>query len=274
VTSRANLKKKALWHAKDLLQLGLPYQAKHLHRRDEREFRVRIKGVGDVVLRPGTGDAAIVSQVFSWRQYDTSGFPQHARLTQAYDDILARRHTPLILDLGANNGMSARWFTREYPQARIVAVEPDGGNARMCRLNTDGYPVDVITAAIGGTPGHVTLLTASMGTVSYITTRTGEGKTPVVTVSQILADRPDHELFIVKVDIEGFEDDLFATGTEWVEQAHAIMIELHDFKFPDRDTSRHLQETMARLHFQMLLSGENVIYVRHDTVHSARTQNC
>jgi FkbM family methyltransferase len=262
------LKKKALWHAKDLLQLGLPYQAKHLHRRDKREFRVRVKNVGDVMLRPGTGDAAIVSQVFSWLQYDTSGFPQHERLEQAYRGILARGHTPLILDLGANNGVSARWFTHQYPQASIVAVEPDPENARMCRLNTDGYPVEVITAAIGGTPGHVSLTTASMGTVSYVTDRTADGQTPVVTVPQILSDRTDHELFIVKVDIEGFEDDLFASGTDWVAQAHAIMIEPHDFKFPDRDTSRHLQETMGRMPFQMLVSGENLIYVRHATVQS------
>lgn len=271
MTSLATLKLKALWQTKDLLRLGLPYQARHFHRRDDSEFRVRVKGVGEMVLRPRTADPAVVSQVFSWLQYDLSQFPHHARITQAYREILNRGHRPLILDLGANNGASARWFTREYPEAHIVAVEPDPDNARICRLNTQGYPVEVITAAVGGTPGKVALDTANMGSVSYVTTRSEDGGVPIVTVGQILADRkPDHELFIVKIDIEGFEEDLFAAGTEWVEEAHVVLIEPHDWKFPDRDTSRPLQQTMGQLPFHVLLSGENLIYVRHTTEEKAQ----
>jgi FkbM family methyltransferase len=259
------LKTKALWYAKDLQRLGLPYQARHLHRRDKSEFLVRVKDVGNIALRPRSADPAVVSQVFSWLQYDTSRFPQHARLLQAYHGILARGHRPLILDLGANNGASARWFAREYPEASIVAVEPDPDNARMCRLNTKGHAVEVITGAIGGAPGHVSLDTADMASVSYTATRSVDGGVPVVTVAEILEQRgTDHELLIVKIDIEGFEEDLFASGTEWVEKAYAIMIEPHDWKYPDRHTSRHLQETMGRLSFQMMLSGENLIYVRHE----------
>lgn len=264
MTSKAALKRKALWHAQDLLRLGLLYQARHLHRFDKHEFRVRVKDVGELKLRPRSGDAAIVSQVFSWLQYDTSVFPQHARIVKGYNAILERGRSPLILDLGANNGVSARWFTREYPQASIVAIEPDPDNARICRLNTAGYPVEVVTGAVGGTPGQVSLDTSSKVTVSYTTRRSNDGGVSVVTVNQVLDRRPNHELFIVKVDIEGFEEDLFSAGTEWVQDAHVIIIEPHDFKFPDRDTSRHLQETMGRLPFQLLLSGENLIYVRHD----------
>lgn len=264
-TSKAMLTTRALWHAKDLLRLGLPYQARHFHRRDDREFAVSVKGVGVMMLRPRSADPAVVSQVFSWRQYDTTAFPQHARIMQAYRDILARGRRPLILDLGANNGASARYFAREYPAASIVAVEPDVDNARMCRLNTEGHPVEVVAAAIGGSPGHVSLATADMASVSYTATRSADGGVPVVTVNQLLAERSaDHELFIVKIDIEGFEEDLFASGTEWVEQATMLVIEPHDWKFPDRHTSRHLQEVMGRLPFQLMLSGENLVYVRHE----------
>lgn len=263
MTSKAKLKTRAVWHVKDLLSLGLPYQARHLHRLDKHEFTVRIKGIGDFMLRPRSTDAAVVSQVFSWLQYDTKQFPHHARMLDTYRRIIARGHRPLILDLGANNGASARWFTHEYPQASIVAVEPDPDNARICRLNTEGYPVEVVAAAIGGSPGQVSLDSAAAN-VSFTTTRSTEGGVPVVTVGQILENRRhDHELFIVKIDIEGFEEDLFSSDTDWAEQAFVIMIEPHDWKFPDRDTSRHLQETMGRLPFHLLLSGENLVYVRH-----------
>lgn len=255
------LRTKAIWHVKDLLTLGLPYQARHLHRRAKSEFQVRIKDVGALTLRPRSADAAVVSQVFSWQQYDLSRFPQQAQIDHAYRDIIRRGRRPLILDLGANNGASARWFAREYAEADIVAVEPDPDNARICRLNNEGYPVHVVNAAIGSTPGNVSL-DAAAATISYTTTRCPEGGVPVVTVNQILAVRPGHELFLVKIDIEGFEEDLFASHTDWVEHASAIMVELHDWKFPDRDTSHNLQQTMARLPFQLLLSGENLVYVR------------
>ncbi|MGK2868609.1 MAG: FkbM family methyltransferase [Mycobacterium sp.] len=261
--SMALLKTKAIWHVKDLLMLGLPYQARHMHRHDGTEFQVRIKDVGAWTLRPRSADAAVVSQVFSWQQYDLSRFPQHAQITGTYRGILGRGKRPLILDLGANNGASARWFAREYPQADIVAVEPDSENARMCRLNNEGQPVQVLNAAIGSTPGHASLDTANTATLSYTTTRSSDGGVPIVTVGQILAERPGHELFIVKIDIEGFEEDLFASDTEWVQDASVILIEPHDWKFPDRETSQNLQKTMGRLPFHLLLSGENLVYVRH-----------
>lgn len=260
---KATLRTKAAWHLKDLTSLGLAYQARHLHRRDRSEFRVRIKEVGDMTLRPRTADAAVVSQVFSWRQYDLSQFPQQSQISRTHDEILGRGRRPLILDLGANNGASARWFARAYPQADIVAVEPDPENARICRVNTAGHAVQVLTAAIGSVPGTVTLHNTDTATLSYTTTRAPDGGVPVVTVGQILADRPDHELFIVKIDIEGFEEDLFAADTDWVEQATVLLVEPHDWKFPERDTSHNLQQTMGRLPFHLLLCGENLVYVRH-----------
>lgn len=249
-------------HAKDISRLGLAYQLRHLHRFSRREFRARVKNVGELTMRPRSGDAAVVSQVFSWRQYDTRGFPQHQRLVSVYQEILNRGRTPLILDLGANNGASAQWFAHEYPEAKIVAVEPDPDNARICRLNTPDERVEVITAAIGGAPGRISLNAPVNATLSYTASRSSDGEIPIVTVNQILSEHPEHELFIVKIDIEGFEEDLFATNTEWIRETCAIMIEPHDFKFPDRFTSQNLQKAMSRYPFQILLSGENLIYVR------------
>lgn len=261
MAAMTHLRNKAIWHVKDLLTLGLPYQTRHLHRRAKSEFQVHIKDVGALTLRPRSTDAAVVSQVFSWQQYDLSRFPQQTQIDDAYRDIIRRGRRPLILDLGANNGASARWFAREYSQADIVAVEPDPDNARICRLNNEGYPVHVVNAAIGSTPGSVSL-DKPAGTIACTTTRTPDGGVPVVTVNQILAVRPGHELFIAKIDIEGFENDLFASHTEWAEQASVIIVEPHDWKFPDRNTSRNLQQTMGRLPFQLLLSGKNLVYVR------------
>jgi FkbM family methyltransferase len=269
LVSRAPLSRKLLWQSKDLLRLGLPYQARHFHRFRQKEFQIQIKDVGLMTLRSQSSDAAVVSQVFSFRQYDTRVFPQHARIQQAYRDIVARGRRPLILDLGANNGAAARWFAQQYPDADIVSVEPDAENARLCRLNTAESNVTVIEAAIGSSPGTVWIDTSSSNSVSFTTSRSPGGGIEVVTIPQILADRQlDHELFLVKIDIEGFEEDLFSANTEWVSQAYLLMIEPHDRKFPAGTTSRPLQKLMGTLGYQILISGENLIYI-HPAEHSA-----
>src|SRR5688572_29263736 len=44
-----------------------------------------------------------------------------------------------IIDAGANIGLSALFFAREYPEATIVPVEVDGGNFDLLQHNTRSY---------------------------------------------------------------------------------------------------------------------------------------
>ena len=85
----------------------------------------------------------------------------------------------------------------------------------------------------------------------------------VVTVPELVARCGEGaELFIVKVDIEGFESDLFAANLEWLDQAAAVMIEPHDWLLPGSGTSTDFQKAMAERGFDLLISGENLLYVR------------
>jgi len=45
----------------------------------------------------------------------------------------------LILDLGANTGLTARAFAGQFPSARIVAVEPDMETYQYCGKNTASH---------------------------------------------------------------------------------------------------------------------------------------
>lgn len=128
----------------DLLHLGLPYQARHLHRRSKAEFRVRVKDVGEMTLRPRSSDSAVVTQVFSLLQYDLSRFPQGSQVDREYRKILDRGKRPLIVDLGANIGASVRWFAAKYPEAKIVAVEPDADKVVNKTIGTRTAPATAV----------------------------------------------------------------------------------------------------------------------------------
>ena len=68
----------------------------------------------------------------------------------------------------------------------------------------------------------------------------------------------------MKIDIEGFEDDLFATNVEWVDEADVIIVEPHDWMLPDRHASHNFQRVLGRQSFDVMISGENLIYIRFD----------
>jgi hypothetical protein len=66
----------------------------------------------------------------------------------------------------------------------------------------------------------------------------------------------------VKVDIEGFEADLFASNTDWLDDVSVVIVEPHDWLLPGRGTSLSFQLELARRAFEVLVSGENLVYVR------------
>jgi hypothetical protein len=73
---------------------------------------------------------------------------------------------------------------------------------------------------------------------------------------------PKGEAFIVKIDIEGFESDLFASNTDWLEHTFAVFIEPHDWLLPYEGTSQSFQKALVRWPFDLFLIGENLLYVR------------
>jgi hypothetical protein len=89
---------------------------------------------------------------------------------------------------------------------------------------------------------------------------------PVLTVRDAAARVPNGKLFIVKVDIEGFESDLFAANLDWLDEVEAVYLEPHDWLEPGKGTSFSFQRAMAQHPFELFIKGENLVYAR---VHEA-----
>lgn len=256
----------AVDNLRDARHIGPKFVLRHLNARVRRSLtRTKLKGVGPIAIRNDTSDADVFRQIFSTHQYELMRYPQYPEIRSFLDSILAEGETPLIIDLGANVGASALWFTSRFPECRIVAVEPDLSNAAVCRENIAPFDnIELITAAIGGSAGFADLVD-ERGKWGVATTRSAAGSVRVCTVDDILNSRPGCRLFLVKVDIEGFESDLFAANTDWVATAKVIIIEPHDWLLPHAASSRSFQRVMGELDFDLLLSGENLIYIRrHD----------
>src|SRR5436190_21998125 len=77
-----------------------------------------------VYVRIGTTDLSVLKQVLVERQYDFS-LPVTPKV---------------IVDAGANIGLSAVFFANKYPAAVIFAIEPEESNFKVLEKNVSAYP--------------------------------------------------------------------------------------------------------------------------------------
>jgi FkbM family methyltransferase len=200
-----------------------------------------VSGGHKMSVREGTTDIDVLRQVFQHGDYDLTRYSWH------YDKLVKCYH---------------RLLASLFPKARILAVEPEPQNAECCRTNCrEIEKVAVFEAAIGSAGGAITLTNPNGQAWAPRTERSENGEgIDVVTIPQLAASVANGALFIVKIDIEGFESDLFTSNLGWIDEAQVIIVEVHDWMLPGKGTSRALQQAMGTRNFEMVLSGENLIY--------------
>jgi len=137
-----------------------------------------------------------------------------------------------IVDAGANVGYSARWFGREFPAAKIIAIEPDPENFRMLLRNTAKMPqVVAIRAALTAQPTRVRLQDPGGGGWAIrteIADDSSDGTVRGMTVSEIMAEHGIGRIDLLKVDIEGAEREVLEASSDWMPHVDALVAELHD----------------------------------------------
>lgn len=247
---------------RDVLRLGAPFLLHHAARwRRKPTVRLSFR-YGRITVRPSDSDIATVRQVFIGRDYDLDGIAGGARVRQRYEDIVKAGGTPVIVDAGANIGAATLWFKLAFPAAHIVAVEPDAANAALLRANTAALAdIRVVEAAIGSEAGFAAV---AKGDQSWgvQTSRSVGGGCPIVTIEQCIRMVDGGTPLVAKIDIEGFEDDLFSTDLDWIDRFAAIFVEPHDWLLPERRSSRPMQRAMGLRDFDLFIQGENLIYIK------------
>ena len=250
-------------NAEDVAVFGPQFLFRHhmARIRGDSFAKLRVPGVGEVHIRVGESDVASIRQIFGTNIYDLSRIPAaNARLRARYRTILDSARTPVIVDAGANIGAASLWFHKAFPEAVIVALEPEPGNFGMLKRNVGGHPsIMPVAAAIGGAPGFVQVENKGRGW-SARTSRADSG-VPILTMTAAFAKFGEGEPFISKIDIEGFESDLFGGNVDWLDDVYMVIIEPHDYEQPGKRTSRSFQAAMATRDFDIFISGDSLIYL-------------
>jgi FkbM family methyltransferase len=196
----------------DALRLAFP-KAK------PREVEVYLSSVKrTITLRRGTSDIRCMEKVFLHEEYQTP----------------LRVDPQIIVDAGANIGLATVFFSHKYPQAKIVAVEPEPSNFAILRKNCTGLPNTIlINAALWPTDEALVIENSTVEKWAFRVTERKEGtnseSVKAVTIPGLLRRLRVEHIDILKLDIEGGERELFSLGAEsWLGSVRQIIIELHD----------------------------------------------
>lgn len=207
---------------------------------------------GPIHVRPGTSDVWTFEKIFVSREYDLSFL-----------------HRPLnpqtIIDVGANVGYASIFFARQFPNARIIALEPQEANFALLQRNTAPYPnVTTLQAALWPRPGSLTIENPGDEAWAF---RVGEaaesnsGAIRGISMPQIMAEYGLTTIDLLKIDIEGAEKEVFQQGCEtWLAKTQVLVIELHDWMRDGCATAFY--RATSNFPFRHYTSGENTILAR------------
>ena len=212
------------------------------------ETRIYLRPVSkEVVIRRQTTDLRCLEKVFIAGEY--------------YSPF--QLSPQLIVDAGANVGMATLFFSRQYPQAHVVAIEPESSNFEMLKQNCEGVAnVTLIRAALWPESRELNIESLRGGADAFSVSEEhqsseGSSRVPAVTVPDLLRRLNADHIDLLKIDIEGSELQLFSRGADkWLNQVHFIAIEFHDQFVPG--CSRAFYSALASRQFSQELKGENV----------------
>lgn len=171
-----------------------------------------------MVVRIGTTDVSVLQQVFGERQYDTA-LPSAPKR---------------IIDAGANIGLAAVFFANKYPEAEIVAIEPEESNFKMLTLNAGPYPnIRAVRGGLWSHAGKLVLVDPDLGNHGFQTVGSDAGESAeagvaAFTVESLMTLMKWDGVDLLKVDIEGAEKEVFESSESWIGRVGTVMIELHD----------------------------------------------
>lgn len=168
-----------------------------------------------------------------------------------------------IVDAGANIGMASIYYTHRYPDAQIIAIEPEASNFDVLTRNVRLYPaITPIHMALWNKDGEISvrepnLSTGAFGKWGFVTIEGPGVKVPAITMRTLMGEMRIRSIDLLKIDIEGSEIEVFG-ACDWIQDIRCLVIELHDrFRPGCSETVNSVTQG-----FSMLQKGETTFCVR------------
>jgi FkbM family methyltransferase len=221
------------------------------------EVKIAVEGINHPIqLRLRTTDVSLLNDIVMNSEYDWDT-PKMPRA---------------IVDAGANIGMASIFFANKYPDARIIAIEPEPSNFEMLKKNTSHYPnILAVHGALWNENKTLSISDPGEGEWGFQTSdRESRATEKGINVRGITLDKLMDEcgidyIDVLKIDIEGSEKEVFENSVRWIDKVGMIAVELHD-RFKSGCSSSVYSATKA---FDVSRTrGETIFFARKELAQS------
>ncbi|MBK7427661.1 MAG: FkbM family methyltransferase [Saprospiraceae bacterium] len=200
-----------------------------------------------IYLRPGSYDLDVLLQFMADKQYEME-YPDKIRV---------------ILDAGANIGLASAYFANKFPEAKIIAIEPDSDNYQQLLRNIKHYSnVVPIKAGLWKNNTNLKIYDPGFGEWSFMVeeTESTEGSLPARTVDDICREYSISSIDIFKIDIEGSEKEVFESENgNWLHLVRMLIVEVHDQM--KAGTANAVIHAVKNKDFNFYIKDENLVFV-------------
>ncbi len=201
-----------------------------------------------IFLRCGTSDFDTFDQVFKSKELNFNS--------------LMKKPVKSIIDAGANTGFTSIYLTMAYPEAKILAIEPENENFALLVKNTKPYPnITPVHGALWPVRTKVNIQDNDKGNWGFSVSESLPGQeVNAFPVDELMQLHNMDQIDLFKIDIEGHEADLFNGNIEWLKKVKAIAIELHDNM--RKGTSKAFLSSVLPDDFSIYIKGEKILAIR------------
>jgi len=172
-----------------------------------------------IYVRNGTTDVLVYKSIIENAEYD----------------FVAEKEPKTIIDAGANIGLASVFFANKYPNAKIVAIEPEEFNFEILEKNTKPYSnIHTVKAALWNSICELDLFGGYDDWGFRLEMDKKESRmqkrhlTKTITIEKIIEDFDIDKIDILKIDIEGSEKEVFNSSSAWIDKVNSIIVELHE----------------------------------------------
>jgi FkbM family methyltransferase len=208
-------------------------------------------------------DVATFEKIFVAEEYCTEKLSRNTDVWRYYESILKSGSTPLVIDCGGNIGLASRYLSDTYESAKVLCIEPDASNIQQAQTNNSSQNIDFIHAAVGCKDGRGSIVDVGLGNNAYRIHNLSSGETKIISINSLIDSEDYCEMvpFLIKIDIEGFEKDLFSENIEWLKKFPVLIIELHDWMLPGQGSAQKFLQQISNLDRDFVIVGENVFSI-------------
>ncbi len=169
-------------------------------------------------LRPYTTDKKVFREIFLLRAY-------------AFNLNFVPR---VIIDAGANIGLSSVFFAKRFPDAMIYSIEPESRNFECLVNNTLGYDnIKRVQTALWNRDAMLKISDKNETQWAFSVQECNKNDPesfPGISLTSFMQNEQIAEIDVLKIDIEGAEQEVFSESYDyWVKRTKVIVIELHDW---------------------------------------------